>query len=120
MKSKQQHWVSVLKRIIGIVKLLAGENMAFRGTSDILYERNNGNFLKLVEFLAEYDDIMAKHLKRIKDKDTHIHYLGKMVQNEIITILGSKIRDVILNNIENQNIFLLFWMAHQIYHITNR
>jgi len=42
--------------------------MAFRGTSDKLFQPNNGIFLGLVQLLGKYDDAMAEHLRHISKK----------------------------------------------------
>jgi hypothetical protein len=34
---------------------------------------------------------MAEHLRRIHDKDTHIHYLGKDMQNQLIQIISEAV-----------------------------
>lgn len=63
------HWQQVLECLVSIVRVMVMQNMAFRGSTDNLYEHNNGNFL-----------------------NSHIHYLGKEIQNEIIGMLASQIQ----------------------------
>jgi hypothetical protein len=67
----------VLERLVAIIQFLGQQCLASRGSSDILHEENNGNYLKLVELFAKFHSVMAEHLRRIRDKDTHVHYLGK-------------------------------------------
>ncbi|XP_076059637.1 zinc finger MYM-type protein 1-like [Oratosquilla oratoria] len=80
--------------------VLAVQNLAFRGTNESLYSPNNGNFLKLVEFLALFDPVMNEHLRRIKNKETMVHYLGKRIQNELIQLLASAIKEKILAEVK--------------------
>jgi hypothetical protein len=40
----------------------------FRGTSDKLMTKNNGNFLGLIELLGQFDSVMMDHLRKIVSK----------------------------------------------------
>lgn len=95
---EKDRWVSVLKIIIYTVKFLAGQNLSFRGKNNKLYEQQNGNFLKLIETIAKFNDIMSDHITRInKTPSIMPHYLGVHIQNELISLLGEKIRHEIIN-----------------------
>lgn len=99
IRKKADCWKKVLERIIWIIEFLGSQNITFRGTTDKLYSNDNGNFLKLLEFIGKFDFITADHLQRITSKETYVHYLGKNIQNEIISLIGSKIKQYILNKV---------------------
>jgi cellulose biosynthesis protein BcsQ len=44
---------------------------------------------------------MAEHLRRIRDKGTHVHYLGKDIQNQLIQIILEAVREDILENLKD-------------------
>lgn len=104
MKEKE-HWRNVLKRIISVIKYLAQHNIAFRGSNCKLYERNNGNFLGLVEMLATFDPAMQEHVRRLKSSEIHDHYLGGHIQNELIKLMSQKITEKNVVDIEAAKYF---------------
>lgn len=70
-----------MKTLIAIVCHLAQKNLAVRGHNSNLHEPNNGNFLGIVELLAEFDPVMSKHVRRAEKKEIADHYLGKTIEN---------------------------------------
>ncbi|XP_058741791.1 uncharacterized protein LOC131614186 [Vicia villosa] len=100
IEKEKVHWKNVLKRVISIVKFLAKHNLAFRGSQEKLYEDSNGNFLGLIEMLAEFDPIIQEHVRHVTTQKVHVHYLGHKIQNELIALLGSAIKLEIIRKIK--------------------
>lgn len=44
--------------------------MAFRGTSEKLFQPNNVNFLGLVQLIGKYDDVMVENVRHISKKSS--------------------------------------------------
>ena len=97
VRNERKRWRSGFQWLLAIIQHLAEINLAFWGSVDHLYVPNNGIFLGLVELIAKFDPIMKEHLRRIQDDEIHDHYLGKSIQNELISIMGSKVRTVIID-----------------------
>ena len=101
LEKEKEHWRKVLFRIVAIVKFLAKHSLAFRGHNSKLYDDSNGNFLGLIEMLAEFDPVIQEHVRRITNEETHVHYLGPRIQNELIHLLASTIKSETIKKIKS-------------------
>jgi len=100
IEKEKTHWKNVMIRIISVIHYLAKHNSSFRGSTDVLYEKNNGKFLGLIEMLGKFDPIIIEHLRRIKNKETHIHYLGHDIQNDLIEVMAKEVQKTIIRTIK--------------------
>lgn len=94
----------MLKRLIASVQFLAQQSLALRGHTSTLYDKNNGNFLKLVEMIAKFDPVMEDHLKRAMST-SQPHYLSNRIQNDLIETLGCAISDVIVKSVKQNEYY---------------
>nr|XP_022909109.1 zinc finger MYM-type protein 5-like [Onthophagus taurus] len=92
-----------ITRIVAIVQYLAGQCLAFRGDSDVLYELNNGNFLKGTEMLAKFDPIISNHINNIQKNCT-----PDVTHVEQISFVA-RIVDMSTSPIEIKELFLGFY-----------
>lgn len=85
---------------------LARQCLAFRGRSQKIYDSDNGNFLKLVEYTSNFDNVLAEHIALIQKSESRLtHYLGHNIQNEIIQLLGERIKKAIVLELTQSKYF---------------
>ncbi|KAL2963307.1 hypothetical protein AAZX31_17G193800 [Glycine max] len=105
INKEKEHWEKVLLGIIAIAKYLSKNNLAFRGTNEKIYEKGNGNFLSLIEMLAEFDPIMQEHVRCIKSNETHNHFLSNTIQNELIKMIVFQFKKSIIDKVKDAKYF---------------
>lgn len=104
--AEKEYWRNILMRIISVVKVLIERNLAFRGDNEIIGSPNNGNFLILIELIAEYDDFLKNHLKNHAQCGTgHVNYLSSTIYEEIIEIMARKVENKIISDLNRVKYF---------------
>ena len=107
IRNEKERWRSVFHWLFAIVQYLAENNLAFRGSIDQLHQPHNGNLLGMVELITKFDSVMKEHLSRIQCEDIHDLYLGKTIQNELIKIMGSKVRETIIARVNKAKYYAI-------------
>lgn len=88
----------VFERLVAMTMYLARQNVAFAGTNS-----TSGNFYELAQSISEFDIVMKMHL----DSSSRNKYLTPEAQNELITVIGNRIRDTILNQVKNSKYYAI-------------
>jgi len=107
IEREKTHWRNVLKRIIAAIHYLAKHNEAFRGSSDVIFTKNNGKFLGLIEMIGKFDTVMGEHLNKIKNHDTRVHYLGHDIQENLIKLMAVAIKTKIIHLIKSAKYYTI-------------
>lgn len=62
LAEEKRKWRNILLRIIEVIKFLATHNIPFQGSTGKLNEDGNGNFLGVIELLANFDPVLQAHI----------------------------------------------------------
>ena len=63
-----------------MIKFLSSRGLAFRESSELVGSPQNGNFLEILELLAEYDTFLAEHIqKRVNKGKEHVSCFSSTV-----------------------------------------
>lgn len=90
--SKITFWRDVLHRIINVIITLVSCNLPLRG-----HDSDSGNFMAISRLLSNYDATLKELLLKPKGE---INYLSPTIQNEIISFLGTNVRNSIISEIK--------------------
>ncbi|XP_045466791.1 zinc finger MYM-type protein 1-like [Harmonia axyridis] len=102
LEKEKEKWKELLQRFLQVILFLSERGLALRGSSSLIGNPNNGNFLGILELLANHDTILAEHLDAVKDsqetkKRMQVHYLSAEIQNEFISLCAEHVMEKILN-----------------------
>ena len=111
----------VIESLIKVVLVCGTQGLSLRGHRDDKVdltqtsEANVGNFLELVRFRAETDDVLRNHLK---SAPRNAQYTSKTIQNELIDIIGRHIRSDVLSEVKNAKYFSI--IADEVTDVSNK
>lgn len=108
VKEERKYWQNVLQRVIAVIQTLAERGLAFRGHDESFGSIHNGNFLGLLELVAQFDPFLASHIARYGNKGKgNPSYLSKTVCDELIDLMSDKVHKVIVEEIQSAGYFSL-------------
>ena len=97
----------VIKSLLKCVSFCGKQGLSFRGHRDdstALDTSNMGNFIELVRFRAENDEVLRTYLGT---SPRNALYTSKTIQNEMIDVIGSAIEDQIIHEIQTAKFFTI-------------
>ena len=115
---------NVIRSLLKIVLLMGKQGIAFRGHRDDCVNwvdgtegssSNQGNFVELVRFRAETDDVLAKHLQ---NSPKNARYTSKTIQNELIQVIGNLICRGIIDEVKLSKFYTV--IADEVTDVSNK
>ena len=96
----ENYWRSVLKRLISVIKFSCERGLALRGENEIMGSAANGNYLGMLELLAQYDDFLKQHIQRHANLGSgHTNYLSSTICEELVQLMGKRVLEEIVSRI---------------------
>lgn len=108
--AEAQFWRDVLRRHIQIILFLTAGNTALRGNECKVNNSSEGNFLRTVKLLAQFDPVLSKLLYTEESK---VKYLSWKIQNEVIELLASETMKILCKEIRNAHCFTIIMDSTQ-------
>lgn len=91
-----------IKMLFKVAGFLGCQGLPFRGHDESVESSNKGNFIELLELLSEKNDNLKSKMAR-----RYGHYTSHEYQNDIISILGKKIKKSIIAEVKEARFFSL-------------
>lgn len=104
IRNETEYYYNVLMRVVAIIKFLSERGLPLRGHNEKWGSPHNGNFMGLVELIAEFDPFLQEHIVKCQSQQNKIlSYLSKTVYEEIIEIMGKQVLREIVNDINEED-----------------
>ncbi|XP_033226050.1 zinc finger MYM-type protein 1-like [Belonocnema kinseyi] len=101
LEGEISYWKSILRRVVSATKTLASRGLAFRGSDETLGLPDNGNFLMLIEFLAEFEPFMKDHIRKFGNKGSgRTSYLTKVTYEKFLALMAEALSKTIIEEIK--------------------
>jgi hypothetical protein len=108
INEESAYWKNILKRVVAVIKGLASRGLAFRGSNEIFGDPHSGNYVMLLELIAEFDPFLAKHIERYANQGSGTtSYLSKTICDEFICLMAEKVLKCIGDEIKKSKYFSL-------------
>lgn len=106
INSEVKKWKHILNIILQAILFCAQNNLPLRGIS-AKNKDDSGIFLNLIKYTSHFDitlkNILDSHVKH------HVSYLSPQIQNEFINLLGKKVRDEIIKEIQQAKYYCIIF-----------
>lgn len=99
ISEEAEYWRNVLRRVIHVILTLTSGNTALRGNEGKKgnLQEIEGNFMRTIRLLAKFDPFVHNLLN---DSKKHVKYLSWKIQDELIAILASDVRNSICDEVK--------------------
>lgn len=102
----KNYWKMVLQRLISVIKFICERGLALRGENELLGSPKNGNYLGILELLAEYDEFLKQHINKFSNPGSgRTNYLSSTICEEIVHLIGQNVLNEIVSRIKKSKYY---------------
>jgi len=106
ISAERDYWIQVFKRITTVVKFLAIRGLPLRGDHEVFGVNNNGNYLGLLELIADFDPFLKTHIELYGNKGKgNPSYLSKTICNEIVNLMKNDLVNFMVEEVKQAKYF---------------
>lgn len=106
LEFEKKYWRNVLTRVVAIVVSLTSRGLPMRGHNECFGSLHNGNFMRELELIAQFDPFLSKHIAQYRNSGRgKVSYLSSTTYYEVIHIMKNKIMKTIINEVKNAKYF---------------
>ena len=117
INAETEKWRNLLKVVVGVVLYCAKNNLPLRGSSDSIADHNCGVFLSTLELISHYHPQLKTHIEYVNSRKNATSYFSPLIQNEVIELLGNRVRSHILKKVKSPKYFsILFYCTPDVLH----
>ena len=86
---------------VAVVTFLAERGHPFRGHTELFGQKDNGNYLGLLELLSQFDPFLAEHIRRYGSKEkSQVSHLSSTICEALIKLLSDRVKAKIVAEIK--------------------
>ena len=106
LENSKQYWVNVLRHAVAVIRFLAQRGMPFHGDDKILGSVHNGNFLGILELIAQFDPFLQSHLQQYGNAGRGVpSYISSTIVEELIHLMADKMHAAIVDELKHAKYF---------------
>ena len=100
-EQERLHARKVITLLLDCTRCLVRQSIAFRGSDD----DSNGNFRQIIAFIARWVPFLEHWMSNAQSRSHHVTYLSPKSQNEFVGLLGSEVRQHMVDEIKSSGAY---------------
>ena len=81
-----------MRRVVSVDTFLVTRGLALRGSNEVFGSEHNGNYLRCLELLSEYDPFLAQHIEKYGNRGRgNPSYLSSTICEEFVLLMAEEV-----------------------------